>query len=155
MITTCRFNNETWIENCAYRERLEHSGCLYGVPMKVTHTIPLNSILFVAEMNNSENKIMGIGLMRNMIEPHRFNIYQKELGTYNRYVYKGENRLDREFLLQHNPKLVEIFDYILFKEKTHLKRGRGFMRVPMKLLQHEKCDGMDLKEEIIELFKKK
>jgi len=154
MFTTCRFNDETWQANCEYRERLDHAGCLYGVPMKVTHTIPLNTILFVIEMNNARNKIMGIGLIRNMIEPERFNIYQTELGNYNRYVYKGENRLDREFLLEHNPKLVEIFDYILFKEKTHLKRGSGFIRVPVRLLTHEKCEGIDLKEEITNLFKK-
>ena len=51
-----------------------------------------------------------------------------------------------------NPKVVEALDYILFKEKTHLKRGTGFVTVPAKLLNHLRCEQMNLKKEIRDAF---
>jgi len=48
--------------------------------------------------------------------------------------------------------LVKILDYILFKEKTHLKRGSGFTSIPEKLLKHPICENIELKKELRELF---
>jgi hypothetical protein len=48
--------------------------------------------------------------------------------------------------------LVESFDHILFKGKTHLKRGTGFITVPEKLLNHPKCNKMDMKTELKKIF---
>jgi hypothetical protein len=57
-------------------------------------------------------------------------------------------------LLQLNEPLVSILDYILFKEKTHLKRGAGFTQIPEKLLKHKKCENMDIPTMIKEMFLK-
>jgi len=94
---------------------------------------------------------MGIGLIRNR---PTFDKYYKiyENGNYNRYIYKSEYHLDRDVLQRHNAKLVEALDYILFKEKTHLKRGTGFVTVPAKLLNHSRCEQMNLKNEIRDAF---
>jgi hypothetical protein len=73
-------------------------------------------------------------------------------GDYNRYIFKGTYRIDRSEIISINSKLVELLDYILFKEKTHLKRGIGFTTIPDKLLNHEKCNGFDIKNEIKILF---
>jgi len=51
-----------------------------------------------------------------------------------------------------NSKLIEVLDYILFKEKTHLKRGIGFTTIPEKLLNHEKCKDFNIKNEVKNLF---
>ena len=45
-----------------------------------------------------------------------------------------------------------MFDYILFREKTHLKRGCGITCIPEKLLRHNKCDGLDLLNEVKNIF---
>ena len=53
-------------------------------------------------------------------------------------MYKSNYRLDRDKLLEYNRVLVEIFDYILFCEKTHLKRGCGFTTITPKFLASKK-----------------
>ena len=133
MLSTCRFNEQTWNENCVYREKHNIEGPIYGVPMQMRNTIELDILVFVVEMNNAKNKIEGIGLIKNKIETvQKYYVYSEQ--NYNRYIYKGEYRLDRKILQSYNLKLVEILDYILFKGKTHLKRVNGFMRIPDKLL---------------------
>ena len=62
-----------------------------------------------------------------------YRIY--EYGDYNRYIYKSEYRIDRTTLWEHNSALVKVLEYVLFGEKTHLKRGSGFTTVTQKFLK--------------------
>ena len=48
--------------------------------------------------------------------------------------------------------MVYILDTILFKGKTHLKRGQGFTTITEKLFQKEICKDIDIKTQIKELF---
>lgn len=153
-IVTSRFNNATWAENCQYREENKEIGCIYGPSRRMSEKIPLNALVYVFEMNNSTNQLEGIGLIKNCIHfDKKYNIY--EAGNYNRYTFKSAYRLDRSVL---DASLIEVFDHILFKEKTHLKRGCGFTRIPEKLFKHEKClthgTESEIKEEIKQLFKR-
>ena len=93
----------------------------------------------------------GIGLIKNRHIPteDRFKYFVYEEGNFNRYIYKGEYRINRDILQTYNLKLVEFLDYICFKGKTHLKRGNGFMRIPDKLLQKSE---FDILEEIKQIF---
>jgi len=100
-------------------------------------------------MNNTTNQIEGIGLIRNHPKINR-PIYS--IGNFNRYTYQGKYRINRDLLLEKNQKLVECLDYILFKEKTHMKRGSGFTMIPEKLMKHRKCEEMEIKKEIVDLF---
>ena len=102
-------------------------------------------------MNNDENKVGGIGLVKNLNYADKYYKIYKD-GNYNRYVYKGNYHIDRELIVRHNSELVDVLDYILFKEKTHLKRGAGFTTIPEKLLYHKMCKNMDIKKEVKELF---
>ena len=142
MLSTTRFNNLTWQENCAYRKKYNLEGPIYCAPMKMRETIILDSLVFVVEMNNEKNQIEGIGLIKNRHIPteDRFKYFVYEECNFNRYIYKGDYRLDRNILQTYNVKLIEFLDYICFKGKTHLKRGNGFMRVPDKLLQKSEVD---------------
>jgi hypothetical protein len=79
-----------------------------------------------------------------------YKIYQD--GNYNRYIYKSDYHIDREQLLIMNEDLVRIFDYILFKEKTHLKRGSGFTSIPEKLLTHPICEKRDIIRTLKNIF---
>jgi hypothetical protein len=148
-ITTSRFSNLTWSRNAEYRNK--HKCCVYGSPQEFTHKILAHSLVFVVEMNNDTNQIEGIGLVRNWpcLDKY-YSVYDD--GNYNRYVYKSNYHIGRERLIEYNRTLVENFDQILFKGKTHLKRGTGFITVPDKLLNNPKCNGMDIKFEIKKIF---
>ena len=161
MLSTTRFDEITWQENCAYRKKYNLSGPIYCAPMKMRETIPIDTLIFVIEMKNLKKKrktdsggcIEGIGLIKNRFIPteerHKYTVYEE--GNYERYIYKGSYRIDRNILQNYNVKLVEILDYILFKGKTHLKRGNGFMRVPDKLVKDLDVDVLD---EIKQIFLK-
>ncbi len=89
-IATTRFNDETYLEHINYKKRIEHTGALYGSPMKIKEQIPLDSCIYVIEMNNSKNKIEGIGMIvNNIILDKNYRIYKER--DYNRYIYKGGN----------------------------------------------------------------
>lgn len=152
-IATSRFNNETWDENCNYRAKTNaQNGCIYGCPRKISQKVPNDSLLFVVEMNNNTNKIEGIGLIKNIVKSEKYyNIYKCH--NYNRYVYKGNYHIDRDVLEKFNVELVECLDYILFKEKTHMKRGSGLKLIPEKLLKHDMCRSMVIQDEIRKIFR--
>lgn len=149
-ILTTRFNNHTWNENCEYR--MKHSiGCIYASTRKIKEKIPLNDYVFVIEMNNSKNKIEGIGLVRNFAHFDKYyKIYEDK--NYDIYVYKSKYRVDR---CEIDEDVLKIIDYLLFKEKTHSKRGTGFTSFPEKLFEHSICRGFDLKKELFIIFQKK
>ena len=68
-IGTTRFTNYTYEENRDWRERFKWKGCIYGLNKKMPLTVPHLGLVFVLEMNNDQSKIMGIGLIRNYINP--------------------------------------------------------------------------------------
>ena len=148
-IITTRFNNATWNENLLYRNKF--SCCVYGSPREITRKIPRDSPVYVIEMNNDLNQILGIGLIKNRpFDRYMTSLYNQ--GNYTRFVYKSNIHVGRDFILDRNRKLVEILDFILFKGKTHLKRGYGFLSLSDKLLRNEKCSDINLNEELCRLF---
>ena len=151
-LVSTRFNNETFKENIEYRKRKEIV-CIYCSPQAMSQKIPLESLVVVVEMNNSINQIEGIGLIKNQIETKNYNVY--DIRNFNRYIFKGDYRISRDELLRNHEKIVEIFDYILFKEKTHMKRGSGFTTIPEKLLKHPMCENISIKNWIKEIFLEK
>ena len=150
-IASSRFNQQTWDENSSYRKEKKRVGCIYGSPCQLSAKILPNSLVFILEMNNTTNKIEGIGLIYNSIQFDKYyRVY--DTGNYNRYIYKGTYRIDRNILIQYNPEVVKALEHILFKEKTHMKRGAGITTVPEKLLTHKVCNGMDIKPQLREIF---
>ena len=132
-----RFTNETWRENLNYRKNKNFKGCIYGSPQEMSPNILINSNVFVVEMNNDENKIEGIGYIKNYTYTDKYyKIYSE--GNYNRYVYKSKYYIDRDTILRYDENLIELLNEILFKGKTHSKRGSGFTKIPEKLLNSEK-----------------
>jgi hypothetical protein len=157
-LSTVRFNEETFNENINYRNRNPDIGCIYGCPLKIKDKIPSGSLVLVVEMNNTTNKIEGIGLIRNTLRLNKSKCVY-ECGNYNRYLYMGKYRLEREILMLYLPRIVEMFDDILFKGKSHLKRGQGITRITDKLLDKDicKCVGSEeyITNEIIRIFRMK
>jgi len=74
-LTCTRFNNKTWQEyqdwkniNQAIYEQIYKRPlkCIYGAPREISHKkIPPQTQILVIEMNNDENRIMGIGQIQN------------------------------------------------------------------------------------------
>ena len=151
-IVTTRFTDDTWRENNSYRLKNGNKlKCIYGSPQEMSPKILYESLVFVVEMNNTNNKIIGIGLIKNKpILDKYYKIYND--CNYNRFVYKSNYYVEREILLRHNELLVKILDHILFKEKTHSKRGTGFTSIPEKVMKYKICQNINLKKEIKNIF---
>jgi hypothetical protein len=144
-LVSTRFNDSTWSQNQAYRAK--HKCCCYSAPAPMSPKILNDSLVLVVEMNNTQNRVEGVGLIRN--SPLLDRYYKTyDYFDYNRYFYKSSYHVSREKLLEYNARLVGVLDYILFKEKTHMKRGSGFTTIPTKLLKHEQCNGLEIMQEI-------
>jgi len=128
-IGTTRFNNSTYKENKGWREKHKWKGCVYGCNKKMPHCVPYLGLVYVIEMNNDKNKIMGIGAIRNYINPkYKICVYKSDT-NYNRYIYNSAIRKDRKDI---NKKLLEVLELILFKGYGHFKRGQGITIIPWK-----------------------
>jgi len=150
-LVSTRFNNETFLENMNYREK-EKINCIYCSPQPMSPKIPIDCLVFVVEMNNSTNQIEGIGLIKNKYETNKYDVY--ETRNFNRYIFKGDYRVSRDEILRNdmNQTLVELFDVILFKGYTHMKRGAGFTLIPEKLLKHPLCENRNILKWIQSIF---
>jgi hypothetical protein len=149
-IVSTRFNKDTWIENQEKR-RIKNVQCCYGSPQPMSPKIEANGTVFVVEMNNSTNKIEGIGLIKNKPQVDKFYKIHSDI-NYNRYAYFGNYYINRETLIEYNMLFVDAIDNICFKGKTHLKRGIGFTTVPEKLMELKKSEGVNIKKEIKNIF---
>lgn len=153
LVATTRFNNETWAENVAFRAKYDYTGCIYGSPNQLSCRIDKNAVLFVIEMNNSNNKIEGIGVIRN-INRHDKYYCVYNTGNFNRYTFVGKYRIDRAILLEKNSDLVRKLDFALFKGKSHCKRSDSITLFPQKILR-DLQDEIDIAKEIKTIFMKK
>jgi hypothetical protein len=153
-LVTSRFNNSTWEENQRFRDKLKDKiGCIYCSPDRISEQIPLDTIVFVLEMNNDTNQIMGIGMIRNHPKINRYQVYEN--GNYNRYNYMGKYRVDRaEMVSEEEQLLLAVLDTLCFKGNKHMKRGQGLKCFPIEILYRCK-QKFDLLETICKIFKER
>tara|TARA_B100000424_G_scaffold271693_1_gene275883 strand:+ start:1531 stop:2010 length:480 start_codon:yes stop_codon:yes gene_type:complete len=130
-ITVTRFNESTWREHSLYRNT--NNKLVYNSPSRITDCIPVDSYIFVLEMHNDENKIKGIGIIKNHVLPKKCKIFEDQ--NYNRFAYKCLLRIDREDLNHYDESIVTFFDIMCFKGKKHLKRGKGIQRIPNNIIE--------------------
>ena len=73
--------------------------------------------------------ISGIGYIKNRYKPeNRSRIYTDE--NYNRYVYKGENHITREQIInKFGKEILTFLEKMLFTGSRHFKRGHGFTSI--------------------------
>ena len=153
IITTTRFDSETWDENVSFREKYKLKGCIYNKPSLIQPSIKEGVPVFVIEMNNTLNRVEGIGLIINKIKLNvHYHIHKYEY--YNIYTYKGKYRIDRTDIEAHNIEIVKMLDIILFKGRTNVKRGSGFVKLSDTLLQNYRYDNPSLVLEIKDIFMK-
>ena len=142
-VMTTRFTPETLEQNMIYKRKHQVETCIYGTPIRVTSDVPKNSIMYILEMLNINDrndkewpgKIIGIGVVRNKYERSK-RIYEND--NFNRFVYNGCKRYDIMDLDQ--PLIDYIHDVIeprLFRGRDHSKRGIGITRLPRRINVNE------------------
>lgn len=131
-LITSRFNNSTWDENRRFLSKKIKIGCVYCSPTMMSTKITLDSMMFVLEMNNDNNKIMGIGKVKNHPKLRKYSVYNNQ--NYNRYVFTGKSRIDREDMNEEEEQIMKAFDILCFKGNYHMKRGHGLSAFPSILL---------------------
>ena len=129
---TSRFNINTQKENEDFLKKNPKVGCIYCAPSPVTTHIPLESVMFVLEMNNDTNQITGIGMVKNKPKINKYNVYEN--GNYNRYNFVGNYRIDREVMTEEEKIIMKVFDILCFKGNRHMKRGQGLTMFPVDML---------------------
>mgnify|MGYP000403663789 FL=1 len=128
-----RFKNTTWNENIRWKENNNYSGCIYNSPVHIKETIPLQITIYVIEMNNDRNKIVGFGKIMNKVYTDRkYRIYDER--NYNRYTYRGIKRINIEEIKDDDIiNKIGKLEKRLFKGKGHLKRGQGITQLPNEI----------------------
>ena len=128
-IATTRFNKDTWEQNTRWRTNNDYKGCIYGVPLYIKENIPFDSKVLILEMHNDENEIKAIGFIKNKIVfDKKYKIYS--WGNYNRYIYKGKYRIEKNNLSKEELFTIKILEKLVFKGSRHLKRGQGITQLP-------------------------
>ena len=130
-LASTRFNNTTFAENMAYRQT-HKINAIYGTMIKMHAKINIGSFVFIIEMNNDTNMIEGISLVKNsLVLEKKHKIYDND--DYNRYIYRSDYWLSRQQIMDIDSNVIETFDKILFKGKTHMKRACGITVLNEKL----------------------
>jgi hypothetical protein len=83
-VTVCitRYNNKTWAERIAWLAANPEYACIYKSPVPIKSDIPYEAPLFVLEMNNDTNQIMGVGRIVNEVRADRsYRVYRITTGT--------------------------------------------------------------------------
>jgi hypothetical protein len=149
-LLTSRFSDDTWNENKNYRNSHSQIGCIYCSPDPISQSIPNDVPMFILEMNNDTNTIMGVGLVRNHPVLSKHFVYEN--GNYNRYVYVGKHRIDRSTMTEKEEQIMKVFDILCFTGNRHMKRGQGLKSFPTDILY--RCSKLvDLVKFISEMFK--
>ena len=149
MLASTRFNSKTFEEREHYRI-LHRIVCIYGTPLLIKTSVPLNTLLFVVEMNNEKNQIEGVGAIRNKVDRKRHRVFSDY--SYNRFTYRGNYRLTREQLKEADADMVAMLEMILFKGKSHAKRQCGITLISSKVLHGDRVRGCNLTERMKDLF---
>ena len=131
-IMTTRFNNSNCKTNREYIRMKEKMQCIYCSPYQIAREIPLESKIFVLEMNNDTNKIMGIGMIRNHHYNYKFSVYDTNK-SYHRFTYVGNYNIRRQEMSVEENVLLQYLDRKCFYGNHHLKRGRGLTQLPCSL----------------------
>ena len=98
---------------------------VYNTPIKIHESVGVGKELYIFELNNDKNKIMGLVRLNNVIEKRKYNKIHDDM-NYNRYSYNGV-RIDRKDITDKDN--LEKIEKILFYGSRHQKRGQGIQKV--------------------------
>jgi len=127
-----RFTPETWKENINWCDR--QGARLYNVPSPIPPSIGTIPYIFMIEMNITDNRIIGVGMIKNKLnlKKRKDKVYSKQ--QYNLYSYYCKSRLSREEFNEDEERSLETLEQFLFKGYSHMKRGIGISKLPNTLV---------------------
>jgi hypothetical protein len=150
-LMTTRFTNETWEETIKYCKEINKK-CIYSASEPVSQSIKPGNIMMVLEMNNDINKIIGIGILKNIPYYEKHSVYKNPI--YNKFAYIGNMRISRESMTHEEERMMKVFDHICFKGSEHQKRLKGIKSFPThKLYNIHQEMNIDLVAFISQMFK--
>jgi hypothetical protein len=142
-IMTIRYTNEMANYYFSFLEKNKNKlQCAYGSISPISSEISEGRKIYVLEMNNDQNKIMGIGRIC-MISAEKakkyhakYYIYPKMsmLEKHNRYLYFGTRRIMREHMNEVEENIMKILDIFCFRGNGSVKRGIGITHFPVHIL---------------------
>jgi hypothetical protein len=150
-LATTRFNNLTWEENSKMRQNNPNTKCIYAAPIQIAAKVRPDSNVFVLEMNNDKDQLMGIGLIKNHPAIGKYTVHSVQ--NYNRFVYIGKWRIDREDMNAEESEVLRLLEAICFRGVCHSKRGQGITALPIKLQYKSSCLGFNLMDSICDMFR--
>ena len=122
-VVVTRFNNKTWDELVNYR-RCNDIEVIYNSPTRLKDSCRYRSKMILLEMNNELNQIMGISIVENKADSSKkHTIYSDK--NYNRFSFYGSCRIDVNDLDNEEKEIINSFEQLVFRGKTHIKRGSG------------------------------
>jgi hypothetical protein len=134
---TTRFNSHTYMQNTRFKENLGFRGSLYSTMLPFPANAPTDKYVFMVDMNNTTNKIMGFGFIKNKLAAvQKMRMYDDP--SFNNCIYKSNFYIPIGDI--DNPKWMEFieteFERVMFYGKSNLKRGSSFTRFPIKKLKY-------------------
>jgi hypothetical protein len=144
-IYTTRFTSDTYYQNMRHKQNIGWDGALYSTMLTFPANVP-DKLLFILDMNNTTNKIMGIGLVRNVLAQDQSpDLYLNP--AFNNYIYKSAYYIplaeiyghgdDVQYDSEWRKYIEDEFEKKLFYGKSHSKRGGSFMKFPHKFKQRK------------------
>ena len=154
---TTRFNSFTYLQNQRCKAGMDWSGgssssgsgmgegaaavvgSLYSTTMPMPASAPRDKYLFVLDMNNTTNRLMGVGLIKNMLAKDQSVRVYDDPG-FNNYIYKSRFYVPLVDAggFWDNGIMAFVANELednLFYGKAHLKRGGSFTAFPRKKLK--------------------
>ena len=147
-LCTSRFNNKTYHENRIAKHRLGFK-CMYCSLTNVSRACS-SDYLFVLEMNNEENQIMGIGYVENMLSDIVYRIYSNK--NYDQRHFRGTHHIHRDQMTEKELEFIRELEMSCFYGKGNLKRGMRLTLYPQKKLDRFQEKGVDVLENIKQIF---
>ena len=137
-IFVTRFNNITLKENKDWSEKNNKTGCIYGSPIKISESCLPETEIIIIEMNNSKNKIEGLGIISNKLfkeDKKYYKIYSDN--NYNRFIYGSKKHISKTEFSRDEQINIKKLENLLFKTYNHCKRGQGIQRLPKHINNNE------------------
>jgi hypothetical protein len=151
-LCTTRFNDLTYSQNRRFCEKYKKKG-FYCNPHPLPANIPSDVDVYVIEMNNTQDKIVGIGRIKNRLKYNVYNVYETEF--YNQNHFEGEDRIDSIEFEETEKDFIQSLEEQCFRGRGHLKRGHRMLSFPLAKLGTCNKNGLDVIGRIGEIFERK
>ena len=149
---TTRFNDQTFTQNRKFCKKYNKKS-LYCNPHPLPANVPSGGTVYVIEMNNSKDKIVGIGKIKNNLKYNVYNVYEEEF--YNQNHFEGEERVDSDEFLETEKEFINSLEQQCFFGRGHLKRGHRMLSFPQAKLGTCMKNGLDVIGTIEKIFHRK